>query len=159
MKNWKKDTSLLLAMVLCLSLTACGKSKETDRKSEVTGDDWRTTGICQGEGTITRDGEDTDVLVCVQVTDAAFYYDSEDQVLFDSVDYPLTLANKIDLSDNVWQAFQSIDFADLNSDGNSDVTMKFDDNGTELKMVWFWDTESEQFVYQPEESQLGQDEG
>lgn len=25
-------------------------------------------------------------------------------------------------------------------------------------MVWFWDTESEQFVYQPEKSQLGEND-
>lgn len=154
MKNWKKDTSLLLAMVLCLSLTACGKSKETDRKSEVTGDDWRTTGICQGEGTITRDGEDTDVLVCVHKENAVFYYDTEKQTEFDSVDYPAALEG------DAGEMFQSIDFADLNDDGNSDVTMKFDDDGNELQMVWYWDTESKQFVNQPEESQPGEnDEG
>ena len=149
----KKSLALLLAVVLCLCLAACGGNDYP-----ITGADWRTWGIVRDYGTITRYGEDTDVLVCVQVTDAAFYYDSEDQVLFDSVDYPLTLANKIDLSDNVWQAFQSIDFADLNSDGNSDVTMKFKIGWSELVSVWFWDTESGQFVFQPEESQLGKDD-
>ena len=97
-------------------------------------------------GTITRDGEDTVVLVCVHKADATFYYDLEDQVLFDGVEYPITFG------DNVWDIFRGIDFADLNGDGNSDVTMKFDDGGTELKLVWFWDTESEQFVYQPDNS-------
>ena len=77
----------------------------------------------------------------------------EDQVLFGGVEYPITFG------DNVWDLFRGIDFTDLNGDGNSDVTMKFNDGGTEIKMVWFWDAESELFVYQPEESQLGQDEG
>ena len=119
---------------------------------EIIGNDWRTTGIVRDGGTITRNGEDTVVLVCVHKADATFYYDTEDQMLFDSVDYPITLG------DNVWDMFKDSDFADLNGDGNSDVTMKFDDGGSELLMVWFWDTESEQFVYQPEESQLGEDD-
>ena len=67
-------------------------------------------------------------------------------MLFDSLDYPITLEG------DAWEAFQSIDFADLNGDGNSDVTMRINDGGSELLMVWFWDTESYQFVYQPEES-------
>lgn len=149
MKRWKKHMSLLLAAVMCLSLTACGGSSS---EPDVGGTDWRTTGIWRGDGTITRDGEDTDVLVCVHKADSTFYYDMEEQELFDSVDYPITLAS------DAWEAFQSIDFADLNDDGNSDVTMKFNDGGSELLMVWFWDTESEEFVYQPEESQLGEDD-
>ena len=121
--------------------------KESGYIEEI-GKDWRTWGIIRDGGTITRDGEDTVVLVCVHKADATFYYDLEDQVLFDGVEYPITFG------DNVWDIFRGIDFADLNGDGNSDVTMKFDDGGTELTLVWFWDTESEQFVYQPEESQL-----
>ena len=97
-------------------------------------------------GTITRGGEDIFVQVCVHKADATFYNDSEDQVLFGCVEYPITFG------DNMWDIFRGTDFSDLNGDGNSDVTMKFDDGGTELKLVWFWDTESEQFVYQPDNS-------
>ena len=113
---------------------------------EIIGNDWRTWGITRDSGTITRDGEDTVVLVCVHKADATFYYDTEDQALFDSVDHPITLW------DNVWDIFKGIDFADLNGDGNSDATMKFGDSGTELLMVWFWDVESAEFVYQPDNS-------
>lgn len=111
----KKNFALLLAVVLCLGLTACGYDYP------ISGEDWRTTGIVRDSGTITRNGEDTEVLLCVHASDATFYYDTEDQVLFDSVDYPITLES------DAWEAFQSIDFADLNGDGNSDVTMKFDE--------------------------------
>ena len=152
MKNWKKYANFLLALVLCLSLTACGDSNGTDVESDVGETDWRTTGIWRSDGTITRDVEDTDVLVCVDKADAIFYYDTEYQTMFGSVNYPITLEG------DAWKMFQDIDFADLNGDGNSDVTMRFDDGGNELLMVWFWDTESEQFVYQPEESQLGEDD-
>ena len=148
----KKNFALLLAVVFCLGLTACGISSRPDVWPDVGGTDWRTTGIWRSDGTITRDGEDTDVLVCIHKADATFYYNTEDQVLFDSVDYPITLEG------DAWEAFQSIDFADLNGDGNSDVTMRFNDGGNELLMVWFWDTESELFMYQPEESQLGGDD-
>lgn len=126
----KKNFALLLAVVLCLSLTACGGDND-----DVVGNDWRTTGIACGSGTITRNGEDTDVLVCVHKANASFYYDTEDQMLFDFVDYPITLEG------DAWEMFQDIDFADLDSDGNSDVTMMFDDGGSELMMVWFWDPE------------------
>ena len=52
MKSWKKYACLLPALVLCLCLTACDGSSETDVEPDVGGTDWRTT------GTITRDGED-----------------------------------------------------------------------------------------------------
>lgn len=137
----KKNFALLLAVVLCLGLTACGYDYP------ISGEDWRTTGIVRDSGTITRNGEDTEVLLCVHASDATFYYDTEDQVLFDSVDYPITLES------DAWEAFQSIDFADLNGDGNSDVTMKFDDGGSELVIVWFWDAE-EGYVFREDLSTL-----
>lgn len=151
MKELKKFMILLPAVVLCLGLTACGFSRPDilpDVEPDVGGTDWRTTGIWRGDGTITRDGENTDVLVCINKADATFYYDTEDQVLFDFVDYPITLEG------NAWDMFKGIDFTDLNGDGNSDVTMNFNDGDNELLMVWFWDRESAEFVYQPEESQL-----
>lgn len=144
----KKNFALLLAAVFCLSLTACGIGNYNSDPL-VVGNDWRVTGVVRGGGIITRDGENTDVLVCIHASDAVFYHDTEEQVLFDSVDYPITLEG------DAWEAFQSVGFADLNGDGNSDVAMKFDDGGSELLMVWFWDTESAEFVYQPEESQIG----
>lgn len=115
----------------------------------VVGNDWRVTGIVRDGGTITRSGEDTYVLVCVHSADAAFYYDTEEQVLFGSVDYPVPLEG------DPWEVFWSIDFADLDGDGNSDVTMKFDDKGSELLMVWYWDAANEQFMYQPDEKKTG----
>lgn len=123
----KKIFALLQAVVLCLSLTACG--------DQIAGADWRTTGVVCDSGIITRDGEDTKVLVCVHKANAAFYHDSENQELFDSVDYSITLEG------DPREMFQSIDFSDLNDDGNSDVTLKFDDGGNELLMVWIWDSE------------------
>ena len=144
MKDMKRFFCLMMLLLMSLALlTACGNN--------ILGEDWRTTGIVRDGGTITRNGKDTFVLVCVHKANAVFYHDSEDQVLFDSVDYP------IKLGDNVWDIFNGVDFADLNGDGNSDVTMTFDDGGNKLQMVWFWDSESGEFVYQTKESQLGKD--
>ena len=155
MKKWKNYTILLLAPVLCLSLTACGdNNNEPDiGGNDVGGSDWRTTGIWRSDGTITRDGEDTNVLVCIHKEDATFYYDTEDQTMFGYVDYPITLEG------DAGEMFQYIDFADLDGDGNSDVTLDFNDGDNEFLMVWFWDAESEMFMYQPDESWLGEDEG
>ncbi|MGN0999008.1 MAG: hypothetical protein ACI4PO_05600 [Faecousia sp.] len=142
----KKNLAVALAVVLCLGLTAC-----FDIGPDI-GGDWRVTGIVRDGGTITRDGEETFVLVCVHKADATFYYDTENQMLFDSVDYPITLEG------DPWEMFQGIDFADRNGDDNSDVAMIFNDGGNTLLMVWFWDAETDAFVFQPEESQLGKDE-
>ena len=58
MKNrWKHIFIPVLAMALCLSLAACGNS------DDVAGEDWRTTGVVVGSGTITHDSESVDVLV------------------------------------------------------------------------------------------------
>lgn len=56
---------------------------------------WRTTGICRADGDIKRDGETTHVLVCIHKADSTFYYDSINQELFDSVDYPITLEEEL----------------------------------------------------------------
>jgi len=142
----KKYLALLPAAVLCLCLTACFNIFD-DPDPGITGDDWRTWGLICDSGTITRGGEDTKVLVCVYTNETDFFYDSKEKVMFGSVNYPLTLLL-------AWDKLRGIDFADLNGDGNSDVTMTFNDRGSEVVMVWFWDTESEQYVFRSEESQL-----
>ena len=86
MKNrWKHIFIPVLTMALCLSLAACGNS------DNVAGDDWRTTGMVVGSGTITHDGESVDVLVTVSESSAAFYRDLPEQVLFDSVSFPMNI--------------------------------------------------------------------
>ena len=148
----KKAFGISAAVAVCLGLTACSSNNSSDL--DIVGDDWRVTGVVRDSGTITRNGEDTNVLVSVLTGGTAFYYDTKDQLLFDTVFYPTELAEKVALSGDVWGMYKSIDFADLNGDGNSDVTMKFDDSGSELVIVWFWDAENIRFEYQPNESTL-----
>ncbi|MGN0657077.1 MAG: hypothetical protein ACI4KR_09805 [Ruminiclostridium sp.] len=144
----KKAFGISAAVAVCMGLSACSANNGDNDYPDVVGDDWRVTGIVRDGGTITRSGKDTKVLVCVHAAEATFYYDTEEQVLFDSVDYPITLEG------DPWEMFQSIDFADLNGDGNSDVTMKFDNSGSELTVEWLWDAQELKFVCQSEESTL-----
>ena len=141
----KKLFALWLTLLLSLSLTACGGSGSTD-PDDVAGDDWRVTGVVRDTGTITRNGGDVDVLVCINADSADFYYDSEEQTLYGYAAYPAPLQS------DPWEAFQSIDFADRNGDGNGDVAMLFQLDGQQVLLVWFWDADADAYTFQPEES-------
>ena len=147
MKNWKKYLTLMLSLIICLVMAACG-GDQNETPDDVVGDDWRVSGIVRDYGNITRSGEDTDVLVCINADSADFYLDDETQTLYDYVTYPITLQG------DPWEEFQSIDFADRNGDGNGDVAMLFELDGQQVLMVWFWDADTESYVFQPEESQV-----
>ena len=137
--RWKHILIPVLAMALCLSLAACGNS------DDVAGEDWRTTGVVVGSGTITHDGESVDVLVTVSESSAAFYRDFPEQVLFDSVAFPETIE---DISRSAFQ----ISFDDQNGDGESDVLVEIGhEDMSNTTMLWLWDPQ-ERFVYQPEYS-------
>ena len=127
MKNrWKHIFIPVLTMALCLSLAACGSG-------DVTGADWRTTGVVVGSGTITHDGESVDVLVTVSESSAAFYRDLPEQILFDSVSFPMSIPD-------AEQAFNAISFDDMDGDGESDVLVSFiHENGDATELVWIWD--------------------
>lgn len=144
----KKLFVLVLASLLCLSMAACGGTNSSDDPHDVVGDDWRVTGIVRDSGTITRSGDDIDVLVCINSDSADFYLDEETQTLYGYVSYPITLQS------DPWEAFQYIEFADRNGDGDGDVAMLFELDGQQVLMVWFWNTDTETYEFQPEESQV-----
>ena len=128
MKNrWKHIFIPVPAMVICLNLAACSDS------SDVAGNDWRTTGVVVGSGTITHNGESVDVLVTVSESSAAFYRDLPEQVLFDSVSFPMNIPDAA-------QAFNAISFEDIDGDGESDVLVSFiHENGDATELSWIWD--------------------
>lgn len=128
MKNrWKHIFISVLAMAICLNLAACGNS------DDVVGDDWRTTGVVAGSGTITHDGESVDVLVTVSESSAAFYRDLPEQILFDSVSFPMNIPD-------AEQAFNAISFEDIDGDEESDVLVSFiHENGDATELIWIWD--------------------
>lgn len=135
MKNrWKHIFIPVLTMALCLSLAACGNS------DNVAGDDWRTTGMVVGSGTITHDGESVDVLVTVSESSAAFYRDLPEQILFDSVSFAMNIPD-------AEQAFNAISFDDRDGDGESDVLVSFiHENGDATELIWIWDP-AERYVF------------
>lgn len=143
----KKNLALLLAVALCLSLAACGGDNDV-----VVGDDWRVTGIVCASGTITRDDGDVDVLVTVDENWAAFYWDDPEQILFDSVSFPMVIPD-------AQEYFDGISFDDISGDGESDVCVDFvyapDDI---LSLVWIWDP-VERYVYREDLSILPTDGG
>lgn len=82
-----------------------------------------------------------------------FTADSADQELFGQVVYPMDVQDP-------WDTFAAIDFADRNGDGDGDVAMTFTDSeGGDVWMVWFWDADTGEYVFQPEESGLHRDGG
>lgn len=129
-----------LLAALLLTLAACTVRDDPD-DIEV-GGDWRTWGVINDYGTIVRDGAETTVCVCICDSTADFYLDREEQTVYASVQYP----SKIDSASAY---YQSVSFADLNKDGNSDVqiTFSFGDGG-ETKLTWLW--ENSEFVYHAE---------
>ena len=132
MKKTKKSGLLILAMLLCLGMTACS-GPENEDEDVIAGDDWRTYGLVVGSGTITRDGENTDVLVAVDEESAAFFWDEPTQVLYDSVDFPMAIPD-------AKEAFSDISFEDLDGDGESDVRIRFaHENGDKTELVWTLD--------------------
>ena len=141
----KRILFVLLSVLLCLSFSACG-TDDTVSGGEIAGKDWRTTGIVRDSGSIAQGGKVTEVLICVHEEDAAFYYDKEEQVLFSDVKYPMAV-------NNPWENYKYTDFADLNGDGNSDVSMAFSqDDGDTVTMVWLWDSEQEAYIFDAERS-------
>ena len=145
-ERWKNTAFFAQVMVLCLCLAACGNS------DDVAGDDWRTTGMVVDSGTITHDGDSVDVLVTVSESSAAFYRDIPEQVLFDSVTFPMDIPD-------AEQAFHSISFDDLDGDGESDVWVSFlHENGDATDLIWIWDPE-ERYVYREDLSAVPADEG
>lgn len=137
MKRWRNLLCLAVAAALCISLAACGST------DDVTGDDWRASGDVAAGGTITHGGESVDVLVTISPSSAAFYRDIAEQVLFDSVSFPMNI-------EDAEQAFNAISFDDMDGDGESDVLVSFiHENGDETELIWIWDP-VERYVYREE---------
>ena len=55
----------------------------------------------------------------------------------------------------VWRSYKSADFADMNGDGNSDVSMTFVlSDGDTVAMTWLWDSEQEAYIFNEELSSV-----
>ena len=136
-----KRIFLTVPVVIGLGLAACGAS------GDVAGDDWRTSGVVAGSGTITHDGKSVDVLVIVSETSAAFYWDESEQVLYDSVLFPMHIPD-------AEQTFNAISFDDMDGDGESDELVSFiDEYGDNTELIWIWDP-VERYVFREDLSTI-----
>ena len=123
--------------------------KEWDEDS---GDDWRSSGDVVASGTITREDGSVDVLVTVDEHSAAFYWDEPEQILFDSVSFPMTIPD-------AQEYFNDISFDDINGDGESDVSLGFVyAPGDSTSLIWIWDPE-ERYVFREDLSVLTTNSG
>ena len=129
-----KITALILSIALCVGLAACGSS-----------DDWRDSGEIVGSGTITHTGEGSvPVLVTISPESAAFYRDQPEQILFDSVSFPMEIPDAV-------ESFSQISFDDINGDNESDVTVSFiHENGDMTDLVWLWEGTTFRYVFDDE---------
>ncbi len=145
----KKLILTVLCLLLCLSLAACGKHGSGGTGDDVAGRDWRTTGVVAASGTVTRDGNETDILVCLDKNGVKLYYDEPTQRLFDFADFHVPF--KSDPRDS----FESISFDDITGDLNSDIVLTI--NGKKFQWTWddyigkfeCWETTLEQAEYEP----------
>lgn len=142
-KKWRIYLYIMSVLVMCPFITACGESED----DTVVGDDWRVSGDVVGSGTITHDGESVDVLVTVDGSSAAFYWDEPEQVLFDSVLFPVTVPG-------AGEYFNDISFDDIDGDGESDVCVSFVyAPGESTQLVWIWDP-VERYVFREDLSHI-----
>ena len=140
-KRQTKMCCLAAAAMFGFALSACGST------DDVAGDDWRTSGVVAGSGTITHDGKSVDVLVAVSETSAAFYWDEPEQVLYDSILFPMHVPD-------AEQAFNAISFDDMDGDGESDVLVSFiDEYGDNTELIWIWDP-VERYVFREDLSTI-----
>ena len=151
----------IAVIVVCSALSGCGTNSDAvksnanekdpvfsnnNSEGDIVGADWRTTGIIIDYGIITRNGKNVDVVVTLDNEGAFFYYDSSNKKLFESVSFPFSVTDS-------WDAYNAVYFDDVNSDGESDVTLHFHhDDYTFTQLVWCWDNNG--YVYREELSSL-----
>ena len=82
-----------------------------------------------------------DALLCVYDDGAVLYLDDAVQTNVGTLSFPAQM-------EGAGERFLSGDFADLDSDGNSDAALRFtQEDGSEIVMTWLWDAEAEGYVF------------
>ena len=95
----------------------------------------------QAQAQLTRGGQTLDALLCVYDDGAALYLDDAVQTNVGTLSFPAQM-------EGAGERFLSGDFADLDSDGNSDAALRFtQEDGSEIVMTWLWDVEAEGSVF------------
>ena len=124
MKHLSKCLALVLAAAPPAGLAACGKDTTRRRLARLR----RRDGLRHDH----RRRRARALCICLSTENAAFYYDEDEQVWFDGVEFPMALTDAL-------TAYSSTSFDDLDGDGQSDVTMIFDHgDGSTTELVWLW---------------------
>ena len=134
--------ALLLALMLVLTGCVANAAEEEEEPSgDTAGADWRTWGWINDAGTLTRDGEEIDVLVCVFSDSIMLYLDDETQTVVGVAEYPETM-------DDAREAYVSVSLDDQNGDVYSDLRAVFaSPSGEGTVLNWLWDAESGEFIF------------
>ena len=147
----KTITALLLALVMCLSFTACSNDSNDenyDDDNDIAGADWRTCGIIDSYETMFMGSDEVNLCVCVNDDGADFYYDDDTQTLFASVAFTMTI-------ENARERINGMSFGDIDQDEIGDFVIYFTNEDTEdYTFIWYWDDSIEQFVFSEDDSTL-----
>ncbi len=130
----KRIIYFILSAIVCLSLFSCTKKDTSDdiSESDIAGADWRTWGIITDYGTIVTDGDEAKLCVCVHDEETTIYYDTEEQTVFCTLEYPYAVSK---------ENYKNMTFGDINGDGNGDVSITFssDTDGEDITFSWIYD--------------------
>lgn len=150
MKNWKKYASLLVALILCLGLAACGDGGDGGGGGSH-GEKLCDTDVIMDYGMITRGGEKTIVLAICDQKAIYLYCEDEEHELFGTAMLPTEELYDRDVWNEDW-VLGSIDVSDCTGDNNGDLRATiFHSNMSESEIIWHWE-EDKGYVYQPDYS-------
>ena len=146
-KNFlKKYFALLLALILCLSLAACGGNGDGSHGRKL-----RDTDVIIDYGMVTRGGEQTIVFAVCDQNAIYLYCDDDEHALFDTAMLPTEELYDRDVWNEDW-VLGSMDFRDVTGDNNGDLQATlYHSNMSESNISWHWE-EDGGYVYQPDGS-------
>ena len=111
--------------------TSAEETEETKDQNE--GEDWRTTGVIDGYGSIIIDSGKIDVCVCIFEDRVELYHDKKEKISFTTLYYPDRLTDK-------QYEHSAVEFDDVTGDGCTDITVKAEtDAGLERSMTWIYE--------------------
>ena len=148
MKIRKLARHIMIGATCMMAVCGCGNTAFGNGNSnagggsadhELVGADWRTWGVIDAFGTLSLDGTDTDVCVCLFADRAEIYYDEASQRLLKTVEFPERL------SDEEYEKL-SITLSDDTGDGNTDLAFVVGTEDTiDRRFCYIYD--QNEFVY------------